>query len=149
MRPRAKSLTLAIFGAASLALLATQPALADPPPWAGRWSHPNKHYHDRDDARFFGGRCSSIAGRIGFNQRKIVEITPTGRHRRALQWYRDDLANARRDLYRCRNGSYYNAGDRDFDFDDDRFYEPSYDRRFRWKEDWPFFLGTFLQSQER
>ena len=31
-----------------------------------------------------------------YDRAKINEIEPTGRHRKALQWYKDDLQNARR-----------------------------------------------------
>ena len=58
-----------------------------------RWDR----YADRDH-----GRCASIEDRIDNDRQKVREIEPTGRHRDALQWYRDDLDNARRDLDRCR-----------------------------------------------
>jgi hypothetical protein len=37
--------------------------------------------------------------RIRFDRAKINEIEPTGRHRKALQWYKDDLLNAQRYLH--------------------------------------------------
>jgi hypothetical protein len=55
--------------------------------------------------RYAERRCASIEDRIDFDHEKIDQIEPTGRHRDALQWYRDDLVNARRDLDRCRYGS--------------------------------------------
>jgi hypothetical protein len=61
----------------------------------GRW----KRHHKGDDAR-----CGEILDRMRFDGAKIREIEPTGRHRKALQWYRDDLGNARNDLDRCRHG---------------------------------------------
>jgi hypothetical protein len=55
--------------------------------------------------RYEDRRCAQIEDRIDLDRGKIDEIEPTGRHRDALQWYRDDLVNARRDLDRCRYGS--------------------------------------------
>jgi len=64
--------------------------------WKGRrW----RRRHRGNDAR-----CGQILDRMNFNRSKIREIEPTGRHRKALQWYRDDQENARRDLDRCRRG---------------------------------------------
>ena len=37
--------------------------------------------------------------RIQYDQAKIAEIEPTGRHRKALQWYEGDLQNARHYLH--------------------------------------------------
>jgi hypothetical protein len=69
---------------------------------------------DRRDAYAYGyprgypypsdAMCGHIVDRIRYDRAKIREIEPTGRHRKALQWYYDDLANARRDLDRCRYG---------------------------------------------
>jgi hypothetical protein len=50
--------------------------------------------------------CSEIADRIDYDRAKIDEISPTGRHKKALQWYRDDLRNAERDRERCRDAGY-------------------------------------------
>jgi hypothetical protein len=50
-------------------------------------------------------RCAAIEDRIDRDRDKIDQIEPTGRHRDALQWYREDLADARRDLDYCRYGS--------------------------------------------
>lgn len=96
-------------------LLAALPARGDPPPWAGKWKHKHEHRHDRDgddddDDRHRGrergddGRCQQYRDRISFNRSKIREIEPTGRHRKALQWYKDDTVNALRDLDDCRRG---------------------------------------------
>jgi DNA repair ATPase RecN len=46
-------------------------------------------------------KCQQIADRIRYDQAKITEITPTGQHRKALQWYKDDLKNAQRDMQAC------------------------------------------------
>jgi len=116
----------------SLALIATfllvsgslRSASADPPPWAGKWKHHGHHdedededenewwrHHDRDEwkhhRRTYRGddaRCAEILDRMHFDHSKVREIEPTGRHRKALQWYRDDLGNAQNDLDRCRHG---------------------------------------------
>jgi hypothetical protein len=50
--------------------------------------------------------CSEIADRIDYDRDKIEEISPTGRHEKALQWYRDDLRNAERERERCRAAGY-------------------------------------------
>jgi hypothetical protein len=55
--------------------------------------------------RYADRRCAQIEDRINLDHEKIEEIEPTGRHRDALQWYRDDLVDARRDLDHCRYGS--------------------------------------------
>ncbi|HSD10089.1 MAG TPA: hypothetical protein VLF14_03840 [Candidatus Binatia bacterium] len=157
--------------AASLSLAFVSQAAADPPPWAGVWRH-NKHVNgepcDRDDYGdrretygrpyygSYGGHRSydpeygKLMDRIAYDRAKIAEIEPTGRHRKALQWYKDDLVNAQRDLYNYR---YRAAG-----YDQpppayDPYYQPtgSYDpyygdtgRSFDWKHDWPMLLGQLL-----
>jgi hypothetical protein len=50
--------------------------------------------------------CSEIDDRIDYDRAKIDEISPTGRHKKALQWYRDDLRNAERERERCRDAGY-------------------------------------------
>ncbi len=44
--------------------------------------------------------CEKIEGRIRYDRSKITEIDPS-RHHKALQWYKDDLRNAERDLDNC------------------------------------------------
>jgi hypothetical protein len=98
-------------------------ALADPPPWApahGRRAKERAHHHDDDDdwwkhhdreewrhhRRKHSGedeRCGEILDRIRFDRQKIRQIEPTGRHRKALQWYKGDVRNAQNDLARCRS----------------------------------------------
>ncbi len=92
----------------------------------------------------YGGRCREIYDRIAFDRSKINEIRPTGRHKKAMQWYVDDLHDAERDLDRCRYGgaasaSYdpYGGDSRDFEYD-------AADRSFDWKRDWPELLGAVL-----
>ena len=50
-------------------------------------------YDGRND-----GRYGQLMQRMNNDRAKINEIAPTGRHRKALQWYQDDLRNAQRDL---------------------------------------------------
>jgi hypothetical protein len=120
--------------------------------------------YSRDD-----GGCSQIFDRIELDRSKIDEIGPTGRHRKALQWYQDDLRNAQRDLDRCRYGDetasydpdpyyrtqraydpYYGSGRYD-SYDDSSRYDPyddvNGDQSFDWKRDWPMLLGIFLPNQ--
>jgi hypothetical protein len=52
-------------------------------------------YDGRND-----GRYGQLMERMNNDRAKINEIEPTGRHRKALQWYKDDLRNAQRDLER-------------------------------------------------
>lgn len=111
--------------AAGLGLTLVPRASADPPPWAGRWKHHQEYRWDRgqrwDDHNWNRWNTGSgrwerngynrrsdpayagLVDRMRFDRQKIQEIEPTGRHRKALQWYKDDLGNARRDLH----GDYY------------------------------------------
>jgi hypothetical protein len=174
MTPRTKILILTMLGGASLALLTARPAVADPPPWAGRWYNHGKHCSGDDD-RYEDVRvyrrppevyrrevsrsdlqCGRFGDRIRYDQSKIRQVEPTGRHRKALQWYREDLANAYRGLDRCRYGSAVDAryeqginpGYDPYYSDEGGYYPPS-DRGFRFKDDWPALLGLFLQTQVR
>jgi hypothetical protein len=110
MRTNARWLSLVLFFSFSIPLVALQPTTAwakhhhdDDDDW---WKHHDRdewkehHYkHNDDDAR-----CGQILDRMRFDRSKIREIEPTGRHRKALQWYRDDLGNAGHDLDNCRHG---------------------------------------------
>ena len=88
-------------------------------------------------------KISEIYDRIDFDRSKIDEIRPTGRHKKALQWYVDDLRSAERDLDRCRYGDDtarydpYGWDGRDAEYDDS-------ERPFDWKRDWPELLGAVL-----
>lgn len=102
-------LTIGLLIVLSTALLPSASALADPPPWAGKWKKGDHHHkrHDGDHPRERyrdDGRCREIIDRIRHDRGKIREIAPTGRHKKALQWFRDDLVNAQRDLNNCRRG---------------------------------------------
>jgi hypothetical protein len=164
--------------AAGLSLTFVSRAAADPPPWAGVWRH-NKHVNgerydrphwrnpDRDgdrygDRREFSGsrdhegyyrshdpQYGKLMDRMAYDRAKIAEITPTGRHRKALQWYKDDLQNARRDLYnyRYQRSSYQPPAPPDPYYQSGSYYDPysgDTGRSFDWKNDWPLLVGQIL-----
>jgi hypothetical protein len=119
-----RTITFALLLSMLVIAIGYERAFADPPPWApahgwrrhhdhddgdddwwkdhqrDEWRH-HRRRHDRDDT---DARCGEIMDRMRFNNSKIREIEPSGRHRKALQWYRDDNVNARKDLDRCRHG---------------------------------------------
>ena len=112
-------------------------------------------YRDGRYARYGDqGQCSEILQRIDVDRSKIDEIGPTGRHRKALQWYQDDLRNAERDLDNCRYGRadtyrtdrsydpYYRSGS----YDEPDYGDAESDRPFDWKRDWPVLLGTVING---
>ncbi len=141
--------TLVLSGvlASGLTLTLVPRVAADPPPWAGARGHSMHADGDHDDAahhywrhrngdrdynrsgpshygnhRVYRGndpRYSRLVDRMNNDRAKIAEIGPTGRHRKALQWYRDDLRNAERDMHDYRDhrtsndhdllGPYYNS----------------------------------------
>ena len=83
---------------------------ADPPPWAGARGHSMHADGDHDDGernhRVYRGndpRYSKLVDRINNDRAKIAELESTGRHRKALQWYWDDLRNAERDMHEYRD----------------------------------------------
>jgi hypothetical protein len=117
----------------------------------------------------YSDRCSQIRDRIDLDRSKIAEIGPTGRHRKALQWYQDDLRNAYGDLDRCRYGDdtarydredpYYRTRPSYDPYYESRRAEPYYDNSgsygplgaavdgsFDIKRDWPMLLGLFLNQ---
>ena len=107
-------------------------------------------YHDGYGGyRSYDPQYRKLADRMAYDRAKVAEITPTGRHRKALQWYKDDLQNARRDVYNYRyQGSSYQPPP-----PYDPYYQPSgsYDpysgdtgRSFDWKHDWPLLVGQVL-----
>jgi hypothetical protein len=53
--------------------------------------------------RRYASRCSSIEDRIDRDRDSIDKIEAAGGHRDALRWYREDLADAQRDLDSCRH----------------------------------------------
>jgi hypothetical protein len=71
------------------------------------WRHDRDRWYDRDrrygwyDRSNYSPACNGLRGRIYNDRAKIAQIEPTGRHRKALQWYKDDLRDAYRDLARC------------------------------------------------
>jgi hypothetical protein len=69
----------------------------------GGW-HDSRDY-DRNDPPYYRAHrgygdpvYSQLVDRIDNDRAKIAEIGPTGRYRIALQWYKDDLHNALRDM---------------------------------------------------
>lgn len=146
--------------AAGLTLSLVPRAVADPPPWAGVWRHRNQYdgdHYDRppyDNGGYYGraryggnyGQCRQIIDRINFDRSNINEIAPTGRHRKAMQWYKDDIGNAERELAKCRYGGdvataydpYYQPG-----ASSDPYYGDT-GQSFDWKHDWPLLLGQLL-----
>jgi hypothetical protein len=136
----------------------------DRPQWRG-------HHRDWDDngsrreiygRRYDGGyggyrsydpRYGKLMDRMAYDRAKIAQITPTGRHPKALQWYKDDLRNAQRDLYNHRYqgasyqqpppyGPYYQPSGSYDPYSDDA------DRSFDWKHDWPLLVGqVFTQPR--
>lgn len=53
--------------------------------------------------RRYASRCTAIEDRIDRDRDSIDKIEATGGHRDALRWYREDLADAQRDLDSCRH----------------------------------------------
>jgi len=174
MTPGPKYLVLAILSGLFLTAVNVKPASADPPPWAGRWYHPVKHSHHDDDGDddddddggrayrggyyggryddgYYGGSCGDIASRIDNDRMSINKIVPTGRHRKALRWYQEDLQKAQRDLYVCRQGGGSAGGYWPYS---DRGYDPAVDAGYdsggetgSFKDDWPYWLATILSGQ--
>ena len=87
MYPSSKSFVLAVLllGASLLAACAE----------GHRWGY----------RRYAYNRCADIEDRIDRDRDSIDKIEATGGHRDALRWYREDLADAKRDLDSCRYGS--------------------------------------------
>jgi hypothetical protein len=68
--------------------------------------------------------CSQLEERIRFDKDKIATTDPS-KHHKALQWFKDDLENARRDRERCRDerddrGGWDRERDRERERDRDR-----------------------------
>jgi len=59
-----------------------------------RWSPGG--WNRSSDYRRNDPNYTKLMDRMQYDRAKIAEIEPTGRHRKALQWYEDDLQNARR-----------------------------------------------------
>lgn len=63
-----------------------------------------RDYPDYDEAEYQQEHqhypCSKLEDRIRFDRDKIATTDPT-KHHKALQWYKDDLENARRDREQC------------------------------------------------
>jgi hypothetical protein len=46
--------------------------------------------------------CGAIRERIRYDHKQARVIEATGRHKKALQWYKDDIQKAKNDLRTCR-----------------------------------------------
>ena len=67
---------------------------------AGEYDAEEREWEHREHERY---ACSEVDDRIDNDRAKIDEISATGRHKKALQWYKDDIANAQRYIQqRCR-----------------------------------------------
>jgi hypothetical protein len=82
------------------------------------WYHEHWTDHDRDHDRWWREHhegdhdghvqgdntrdCGAIHERIRYDHEQAHIIEPTGRHKKALQWYKDDIQNAENDLRTCR-----------------------------------------------
>jgi hypothetical protein len=122
----------------------------------GYWRHESygrPYYGSYGRYRSYDPEYGKLMDRIANDRAQIAEIGPTGRHRKALQWYKDDLRNAQRDVYNYRyQGASYDQPPPSYD----PYYQPggSYDpyygntgQSFDWKRDWPALLGGFLPQQ--
>jgi hypothetical protein len=58
-----------------------------------------REWESREHRRY---SCGEIRDRIRFDRDKIDTIDPS-KHHKALQWYKDDLRNAERDMEGCRD----------------------------------------------
>jgi hypothetical protein len=158
---RLRTLFLSGVLASGLALTFVPPVAADPPPWAGArghdnsdhdyWRHRNGHHRDynrhgyyRNDRGYRGNdpQYGKLVDRMNNDRSKIAEIGPTGRHRKALQWYRDDLRNAERDMHNYRDRRTSNDIDTS-----GRYYEPRYDNNAEASFDWSNMLGTLINPR--
>jgi hypothetical protein len=145
--------------ATGLSLTFVSRVVADPPPWAGRWGASRDY--DRNDPPYHGGhrgyrndpQYSQLVNRINHDRAKIAEITPTGRHRKALQWFKEDLRDAERDMRNFRNqrtGGTYDSPGRYYE--PTATYDPDYDRassdRYGAESfDWSALVGSLLNPQ--
>jgi hypothetical protein len=151
--------------AAALTLTFVPRVAADPPPWAGVWSH-NKHFRERDDFR--GGhfaargydRSNPIYDRINYDRGLIAQWQNTGRHQKVVRWAREDIVKAQRELSEYRSQRRFNTASYGYDpysqqpppsydpyYPAQRQYDPYSDGGFEWKRDWPLLLGTVINGQ--
>ncbi len=91
----------------------------------------------RDEHRHYP--CDQLEDRIRFDKQKIATIDPS-KHHKALQWYRDDLDNARRDRERCRDErddrrDWQREERRDWERDRERERERERDRALQQQQD--------------
>jgi len=163
---RLRTLFLSGLLASGLTLTFVPRVAADPPPWAGARDHDNdghhywRHRHGdhrgynrsynrngyyRNDRGYRGNdpEYSKLVDRMNNDRAKIDEIGPTGRHRKALQWYRDDLRNAERDMHNYRDRRSSNDID-----SSGRYYGSRYDDGAEASFDWSNLLGTLINPTQ-
>ena len=100
---RYRTLLLSGVLAAGISLTMVPRAASDPRPSAGAWDDSRDHAPDdppyyRAHRGYGDPQYSQLVDRIDDDLAKIAEIESTGRHREALQWYENDLRDARRDM---------------------------------------------------
>jgi hypothetical protein len=64
-----------------------------------------EHHESDHDGHVHGDNtrdCGAIHERIHYDHEQADIIEPTGHHKKALQWYKDDIKNAETDLRTCR-----------------------------------------------
>jgi hypothetical protein len=84
----------------------------------GRYGHYGRPYYGGYSGyRGNDPRYSKLIDRMNYDRAKIAENEQTGRHPKALQWYKDDLRNAERDM-----SNYRYQGSR---FNHDPYYPPA------------------------
>jgi len=119
----------------------------------GRYGRP--YYGSYGGYRSNDPQYSKLIDRMNYDRAKIAENEATGRHRKALQWYKDDLRNAERDM---NNYRYQGAGSNYDPYYSSRGYYPSggnydpyygavTDPSFNWKRDWPVLVGPMISTQ--
>lgn len=113
-----------LFLTASLATGCIEVPVSDSPYHDGGYQNEgSRDYPDYDEAEYREEHkhypCSKLEERIRFDRDKIATTDPA-KHHKALQWYKDDLENARRDRERCRDerddrGDWYHERNRERD----------------------------------
>ena len=78
-------------------------AFADPPSSLGRWDDFEDPPYYRAHHGYGDPQYSQLVDRIDHDLARIAEIESTGRDHEALEWYRNDLRGARRDMRKLRH----------------------------------------------
>jgi hypothetical protein len=63
-----------------------------------RWNDRSRYDGYYGGYRGNNARYGQLMQRMDNDRAKIAELESTGRHRKALQWYKDDMRNAQRDM---------------------------------------------------